>query len=166
MAQLVRVGDLEVPQDLDFEGRGARVRTVATLAGVLLLVVALLGGLGGSGPLADAEVTTPGGDADLSYSRFLQYGDPDELEIQIRRAHGGRADVAISNDYLSSVDVQDMSAQPLSTTVRGDATVYTFAVRPPAQVTFTIEARSIGRNEGRFYGPAGTVAPFTQWVYP
>jgi hypothetical protein len=166
MATLVRVGDLEVPQDLALERRNARIRAVATGAGLLLLVVACLGVLGRSGPLADADVTTPGGAARLSYARYLQYSTSDELSIRFQSADGGRAYVGFSNSYLASVNVQATSAQPTGVTVHPDRTVYAFAVDPPATVTFTIEPQSIGRMDGLVYGSNGTPASFSQWVYP
>jgi hypothetical protein len=166
VARLVRVGEIEVAQDLALEQREYHVRRVATVAALLLLVAALLGLLGGKGPFASADVATPTGDAQLTYHRFLQYSSPDELDVRFPRTAGNRASVGFSNDYLASVEIQDTSAQPESVTTSRDRTVYAFAARPGGEVTFSIQPQSIGRKHGVIYGPDGSAAGFSQWVYP
>jgi hypothetical protein len=166
MARLVRVGDIEVPFDPILERRGYRIRMVAAVVGGLLLVAALLGLLGGRGPLAETDVTTAAGDAELSYPRFLRYGSQDELHVQFARTRGDEASVAFSSDYLENVEVRSTSVQPSSVTTLADRTVYTFAAEPRAEVTFSVEPQAIGLSEGVVYGPGGSSASFGQWVYP
>jgi hypothetical protein len=166
MARLVRVGEIEVPFDPDLEQRAYRVRIVASVVGLLLLLAALLGVLGGRGPLASNDVTTAAGDAQLSYHRFLRYSSSDELQVQFPRVEGDRASVAFSNDYLNAVEVHSTSVQPSSVTSLADRTVYTFDAQPGAEVTFSVEPQEIGHSEGILYGPGGSSASFGQWVYP
>ena len=166
MARLVRVGDLEVPQDLRLERHGHALRRVAAVLGVLVLVAAVLGFLGGKGVFAANTIRTASGGATLTYDRFAQYTSPSELRVHLATGVGGTQRIAFSNRYLDGVEVQQTSAQPLSVTTLSDRTVYAFDVRPPADVTFSIQPQSIGIRKGVVYGPDGSSAPFTQWVYP
>jgi hypothetical protein len=166
VARLVRVGDIEVAQDLGLEQREYRLRRAASLVAVGLLLAALLGLLGGRGAFSAAKVATPAGDAELSYHRFLRDSSPDELDVRLPRTAHDRATVGFSNDYLDSMDIQDTSAQPQTVATTAGRTVYTFAARRGGDVTFSIQPQSIGEKHGVLYGPGGSAAGFSQWVYP
>jgi hypothetical protein len=161
MARLVRVGDLEVPQDLELERRDARIRRATMVVAGLILVLACLGLLGGDGVLASRTVSS--GTAELTFPRVLQYSDTAELDVRVR---GRDPAVGFSNGYLDAVEIQSASPPPLRVVAARDRMIYEFDLRPPATVTFTVEPRSIGSVRGIVYDAAGGSAAFGEWVNP
>jgi hypothetical protein len=162
VTRLVRVGDLDVPQDLALERRECRVRQAAAVLGALVLAAGLLGLFGGGGPLSEGQATTADG-VRLTYPRFAQLDTPGELSVRFTR---GPAKVALANAYLQTVRLQPTSVMPTRVTTLADRTVFTFDLHPPAKITFEVEPGSAGPAHGVVYGPDGSPAAFTQVVYP
>jgi hypothetical protein len=163
MTRLERVGDIDVPQDVPYERKAYRVRQVVAVVFAAVLVAALLGLLGRSGPLSDA--TARGDGLAVGYERFLRVKSPTQLDVQIG-AGGGPTRIAISRALLDELQVDGSSAQPQQTSLRPDRVVYTFDQQPPSQVTFVVEPQRAGRLRGTVYGPGGATVSFSQWVWP
>jgi hypothetical protein len=156
---------LELPQDPEQEHRAYVLRTVGAVVFAVLLAAGLLGLLGGGGPLGERREGNAGDGVVLRYERFLQWGRPDELHVRLGGG-AGRADVAISRDYLDGVDVAPAGVEPERTTTLPDRTVFTFDARAPAEIVFSIDPRKTGRRRGVVLGPGGSSATVDQWVYP
>lgn len=163
MTDSVRVGDIDLPQDLRYERRAYRVRQAASIGFGLLLVGGLLGLFGRSGVLS--ETTASDGALTVGYERFLRAKTPTELEVRLG-AGPESADVAISQGLLEDFRVEGYSVEPESTTALPDRVVYTFAQRPPSRVSFSLEPERAGRHRGTVYGPGGAAVEITQWVWP
>lgn len=162
MSKLARVGDLEISQDLAYERASLRLRRVAAVVWGLVLVAALLG-LFGTGPLSDAS--TSDGPLQAEYERFTRFGTTAELSIRPGGGEGN-TNIAISRAYLHDMVIDDIQPQPQGATVLPDRIVYTFDVRPPAEVKFFSTFREAGAQKATIWGPDGRRLSYTQFVYP
>jgi hypothetical protein len=159
---------LELDYDAGHERRTHRVRVVGAALGAVFLAAGLLGLLGGDGPLAEADRGGEAGAIHISYPRFAHWQSPDEFQVDVRPGgkRQGKTNIALSNSYLESVQIDAFSVEPDSVTALPDRTVFTFDLKPPASVTFDMEPQRIGRQSGVVYGPAGSSVPIVQWVHP
>jgi hypothetical protein len=161
--KLTQLGDIVVPQDLEYEQRAYRVRLVFAVVFGLVLVAALLGLLGRSGPLS--STTKSAGDVGVDYERFVRLQTPTELTVHVRGgAH--KTNVALSRSFLESFQVDSFSVDPESTAVTPDRVVYTFDQQAPSAVTVVLEPQRVGRQTGTIYGPGQNAVRISQWVWP
>jgi hypothetical protein len=163
VSRLVRVGDLEVTQDLAYERRSYRLRLTFAVVFALILLAGLLGVLGRSGPLSDTTAGTRG--LTLGYERFARLKTPTELRIRLD-AGNGATDIGISRGYYDDVRVRAFSVEPEESTTLPERVVLTFAQRPPSEVRIVVEPQRLGRHRGTLHGPGGRRVSFTQWVWP
>ncbi len=164
MPELIREGDIELAQHLEHERRAFAARKLATVLFVLLIVAALLGLLGRSGPLSDASARD-GSRLEVGYERFLRMDSATELEVSIG-AGSGPTELAFSSNYLEGFNVSGFSVEPASASVEADRVVYVFDQSAPSQVTFVLEPEEIGFQSATLYGPGGAELSFDQWVWP
>ena len=163
MTRLVRVGDIDVPQDLAHERRAYRARRLTAVVFGLVLAAALLGLLGRSGPLSDTSASAGG--LQVGYERFLRLDTPTELQIAIGVGQG-ETDIAISRALLDDLEIQSYSIEPQTTTALPDRVVFTFEQQPPSTVTLAVEPQRIGRLRGAVYGPGDARVSLSHWVWP
>lgn len=152
---------LEIHQDLGFQRRQSRVARIATLAFVLVGVAALLG-LTGSGPLSDARRDSQRG-LSVGYERFLRYGKATELELERRR---GTDEVRLSEAYLEGFDVDGLRPEPDGESTAAGRTIYTFEGEPPGKVTISLTPREIGLQRAEVSASRRGAVSFRQVVYP
>lgn len=162
MAEISRVGDLEIAQDLGYERRALRLRNVFAVVWGLIVVAALLG-LFGTGPLSDAR--TSDGPLRAEYERFTRFGTTSELSVAPGGGEGS-TNIAVSRAYLHDMVIDDIQPQPEGASVLSDRIVYTFDVQPPAEVKFFSTFREIGPQKATIWGPDGRRLSYTQFVYP
>lgn len=162
MAEIVRVGDLEIGQDLGYERRALRRRNVFAVIWALILIAALLG-IFGTGPLSSAR--TSDGPLQAEYERFTRFGTTTELSITPGGGEG-RTNIAISRGYLHDMVINDIQPQPQGATVLPDRIVYTFDAQPPAELKFFSTFREVGAQKATIWGPDGRSLSYTQFVYP
>ncbi len=164
-----RVGDLEVGQDLAFERRSWAVQRAAWAAICLVLLAALLGLLGGAGPLARARASA--GPLEVEYSRFARHGAPAELVIRLGReaARGGEARVWIEQAYLDGLRVATITPPPARVEAGDGRQTFIFALAEgdaPATIVFHTTPQTLGGRAGRLGLPGGPELSLGQLVYP
>ena len=165
-----RVGDLEIDQDMAFQERGWRLQRAAWVAMLLVIVAALLG-LFGTGPLSAATAGDDDGPLAVEYQRFVRHDGRTTVTVFVGggQAAGDQVEFAISADYLDGVEVMGISPEPEDVRVTGDRQVYVFAVEDPAQpieVAFSLKPREMGRLSGEVGVPGGQTVTFDQFSYP
>ena len=168
MASVQRVGDLEVGQDLKFQRRQWTIQRVSWIVMVVVVIAGLLGLLG-SGPLSDASAED--GPLQLDYGRFERKRKPTQLRIQVAAgtAQEGQFMLWLDEQYLQRVEIQNISPEPEQFQAGSDRTVYVFQVSDPSQpanVSFDIEPIAFGTFKGRLGLVDGPEIEFTQFVYP
>ncbi|KUP95777.1 hypothetical protein [Thermobifida cellulosilytica] len=144
-------------------------RTAWALAALLLLLA--LAGLFGGGPLSWAGAGSPDGVVHLSYDRFVRGYSPTTLEVSIapQAAREGRIRLGVSQEFLETVAVQNVTPQPLRVVGGGDALVYEFAAdraEQPLTVAFDLQAEQTGLHRAEVGAEGAQPVRFWQFVYP
>ena len=133
---------------------------------MLLLVIAALAGVFGSGLFSEAEVAGEG--VRVKYSRFTRVTKAVALDITLEHPTENTT-LAISREYLQSFEVSGILPQPVSSRTTREQHVFSFAIVPgePLHVTvqLTPSEGAFGFRNGRIGTPAG-VADFWQFVWP
>jgi hypothetical protein len=169
-SSLVRVGDLEINQNLDVQ------RTTWTLqrigwGGMALIVLAALSGMFGSGPLATTEVTDERGTFRLLYDRFGRYESESVLRLVLNpettKTH--RVTVEIDRAYWTSHAVEQITPEPLLSGIGIDGFLYTFetdAPSAPTVIVFRLRPKYLGAMDGRIRVNETVPLQFHQFMYP
>ena len=157
-------GSLQIRQDLPYQRRAHAVQRVLVLLFVLAFLAAVAG-VFGTGPVAHATVTAPGGTFSVEYDRFVRGAQSSSLQISPQTQSGGGGEIDISSAYLQAIQLSDVTPQPDSETERNDQLVLTFQNRLPAQVQVGISPKTIGLHEATIW-VRGKPVSFHQVVYP
>ena len=161
---LERVGDLQIVKDDDFERRNLVATRVAFAVLAVMVVAALLGVFGGTGPLAEATVRSE--QAAVDFDRFVRLGAPTQFHVTLAGEQGDMSNVALKSAYLSGFTVEGVTPQPDSQTAQPDRLVYTFDADAPAAVRLALTPREAGIQRGFVDTGLGDPVEFTQIVYP
>ena len=175
MAEMKRVGDLQVAEDLRAQRRNWAFAAVGSAVMVMVALVGLLGLFGGAGPLSRATV---GGQKDTiyiqEYERFLRFGKPTTLHVSLdttAAVEGGAIRLWINREYLKSVQVQEVDPQPDTVEATPERLVYVFDAKEgsegrPTEVTFELEPDEMGTLAGQVGLDGGASQTYEQFVYP
>ncbi len=169
MANLQRVGDLDISQDLDFQRRMWAVERVGWGVMALTALAALLG-LFGPGLFNNATVGSKEAPLWVEYKRFGRFQAPTTLRIHLRPDVGrdGKVRVSLNLDYLNGVQIQQVTPQPQIVEAGSKQLTYVFQVTEPNQpmaVTFHLQTQQIGLLSGQV-GLSKHELRFSQFIYP
>lgn len=135
-----------------------------------VVVLAALAGLLGPGPASDATARAPDGRVEVRYERFTHWLGSSSVELQVGAdpAHPDRAEVWISQEYLSGLLVEQAQPEPESWTPTGDGVVLAFPVTGPEPLSVELQVRpsGIGLLHGAVGLPGRDTLRFWQFVYP
>lgn len=160
---------LEINEDLDFQQRDWRIQRVGW--GILAAILcAALAGLLGPGPLSKAQVRG-GHSLDVEYERFLRHGAQSELLVKVASAgpRAGQVRVAISRDYLSGLDLHQVTPSPLRVLTAGQSIVYVFERVPgpgALHARFVFQPDQLGARAGGIAVDDGSRVSIRQFTYP
>lgn len=167
---IVRVGSLEIDQDLEFQ-RKAWVAQRVGWALMALFVLAAAVGLLGAGPLSHARAAIPGV-MTLEYERFARFESSETLTVRLDSAAtaGEVVRLSLNREFLDSAKIETVLPPPARVESAAGRLIYVFAMgepRVPLVVTFTFEPQDIGVHEGivRLESRDARIA-FRQLVYP
>lgn len=165
-----RIGDLELPQDLDFQRRSWIAQRIGWAIMVLVLLAALAGLLG-NGPLSIATAGRPGAPLQVEYGRFVRHGGPTQMDILLQPTalEEDTARVWVDREYLRGIEVERVIPEPESVEVTADRAVYVFKLNQPdqpASITFYITPDLVGAHTVRVGLDNGETLSFRQIVYP
>ena len=166
----VRIGDLDLNQDLDLQRKTWTVQRIGW-SGMALIVLAALAGVFGSGPLARTEVTDNPQTFRLSYDRFGRYEG--ELVLQLvltpEATKTNRVTVEIDRTYWISHAVEHITPGPLISSIGIDGFLYTFETNTPstpAVIVFRLRPKYIGVMDGRIRVNDSGPLQFHQFMFP
>jgi hypothetical protein len=162
--------DLELDEDLRFQKRQWKVQRVAWVVWVLVLVAAVAG-LFGSGPLSNGTIGEEGGPLWAEYQRFERHQGQSELKVFLGRgaASAGEGRVWLGRDFLEGIQLEAVTPPPLRVDAGPDRHIYVFPVTDPQQgtaVVFRFRPEALGRHQGRVGLPGGVELKFSRFVYP
>lgn len=171
MPELELIGQEPPADELDFHRKEWTIERVGWFLIALLVVAGLLGLLGRSGPLADAQVRTADGRVWLEYNRLTHRDTSARLHYTVDPAlvQNGAVQVWLGGDFFHEAQVEQVSPTPASMVTEGDTVVLTFEVRSPtAPLQFFIHYSIT--PPGTLKGQTGVVGAgpleFTTLVYP
>jgi hypothetical protein len=170
MPAIIRVGDLEVDQDLAFQQRSWTVQRIGWIIMPLLVLAALLGLLG-PGPLSSATVGSEAGPLWLEYDRFGHWERPTNLQLHLGAnvAAQGLARIWLDSAYVEKMQIEQVTPQPESVELAANRLIYTFQVAEPGQptfITFHLKPEKFGPNRGEVGLVEGSSLQFSQFIYP
>ena len=109
MAEMKRVGDLEVAEDLKAQRRNWAFAAVGSAVMVMVALAGFLGLFGGAGPLSRATVGNQNDTLYIQeYERFLRFGKPTTLQVSLDTAaavEGGEIRLWINRECLKSLQM-------------------------------------------------------------
>ena len=109
MAEMKRVGDLEVAEDLKAQRRNWAFATLGSAVMIMVALAGLLGLFGGAGPLSRATVGNQNDTLYIQeYERFLRFGKPTTLQVSLDTAaavEGGEIRLWINRECLKSLQM-------------------------------------------------------------
>jgi hypothetical protein len=166
----VRIGDLEINQDLDVQRTTWTVQRIGW-GGMVLIVLAALSGVFGSGPLARTEATNDQQVFRLLYDRFGRYEGELvlQLELTTEAMKTNRVTIEIDRTYWASHAVEHIIPGPLRASIGNEGFVYTFEINapsPPAMIAFRLRPKYLGALEGRIRVNDGVPLQFNQFMFP
>ncbi|HEX5545172.1 MAG TPA: hypothetical protein VFX10_06700 [Nitrospira sp.] len=169
-SSLVRIGDLEINQNLDVQRATWTFQRIGW-TGMAVIVLAALAGVFGNGPLAHTEVTADPHTVRLFYDRFGRYEG--ELVLQLwlgpETTTTNRVTVEIDRTYWASHAVEQISPEPLTSSIGDDGFRYTFETNTPstpAVIVFRLRPKYLGALEGRIRVNDVGLLQFHQFMFP
>jgi hypothetical protein len=168
-SDIIKVGSLEIDQDLQMQKKVWKYQRVGR-ALMALLVISAFVGLLGPGPLSNRIVTSPNGALTVKAERFVHTQSPVEVKAEFLQApKNGKAQLWISKSYLENVRVERIEPEPETVTAEGDRNVYTFNVGPGGQgsvVKFMFESEGLGSHELKIGYVGQGEAAIHQFMFP
>ena len=136
-----------------------------------LVLAALLGLLGGSGWLAEADLASSNGTLSLRYHRLEHYHDPTELELEVApgAVENGELRLWMDGRYARGLEIEHIIPEPDQVQIEPERVVYVFLVSQPT-APLTIQ---MAFQHGRFWRQSGQLGlvggdqlSFDHFVFP
>ena len=162
-------GDIQLSEDIKFQERYWKVQRLGW--GLFLLVLlAAIAGLLGSGPLSSRSASAPDGSLRAEYERFCRIERKSVLQAIAApsAAAGGRLRIWIVRDYLQRVDLERVVPQPERVETFPDRLLFTFAAADGQQsvIQFVLEPHAPGRQAISMGVEGKAAVSFRQFIYP
>lgn len=131
------------------------------------LLVAIMFGLLGNGPLSHAVEESPGSPLRMEYERFMRHRAPEKLRLTIQPS-SGTVSVLLDSQYAKKIDIKDITPTPEHVISDGTALTFVFNAgsSAPMYVEFHIQPEKVGKMEGWIALKDNPRQPFSQFVYP
>ena len=166
----MKIGELDVGQDLKFQKRSWRVERTGWIVGLLVVAAALLGLLG-QGPLSKAKAAAADNRLVVEYNRFERYQSPVHLNIQFLPAGSTNHEVRLWLDraFVEGIEMRHLDPEPETVEIDGERFVYVFQTGelPAAvKVFFHFEPNKFGKTPVRLGLVNGPTVEFSQFYFP
>lgn len=160
------VTSLQIDENLPGHRREWRVQRASWCVLALLLLMALAG-VFGSGPLSHTQLQATDGALQARYDRFVPREEDTQFDVALRPA-GGQAQLTLAQQYLSKVQIEQVTPQPERQVVSGDGLTLVFTSRgeQPVNVRISLRPKEFGRLDGWLAGGGSGRVAFRQLVYP
>lgn len=168
MAEPTKSNGLQLDSDVALQERMWLAERIGWILTALVLVAALLGAFGGSGPLNQGHYDDPDGSLSVKYQRMARHATETSLEVRFL-PQGRQAELWISNVSLEGLSLQRVLPEPQSVARNGDRTYFRFdAVTPsePLAVEFVVTPTGYGPLVLGIGATDRTAASMSVFVYP
>jgi hypothetical protein len=171
MAQKSQIDDLQLDQDLNFQHKEWYFQRLGWILIAFIAIAALLGVLGGPGPLSDTTVSDENGTFSLEYNRFGHLQEPFALHLHLDGEAVASSTIRIwlDQNYLQHVEVENVIPEPERVEVASDRLIYTFHTAEagqPVVLSFYVRPQESGSLEGQIGIESGSAHDFSQFIYP
>ncbi len=168
-SNLIRVGDLDINQDMRFQRRTWKVQRIGW-AVLAMMIVGAASGLFGGGPLSRSLADDPALPFTIEYERLGRYHSPQTLRLHLKRSAVAAEPftVWVSDDYAARIRIASASPDPVGVHLDGGGRSYRFSIDPSADghIILHFEAEIVGLLTGSIgHDPTHTVR-IAQWIYP
>jgi hypothetical protein len=163
-------GQFKSEGDFEHEVVEWRVERVAWVL-MLVLILAGLAGLLGSGPLSHAVARASGSALWAEYERFERRNAPSVIVIHLtpRTAQGETVRLWFNSGFFRNVNLERIDPQPERMEVGADRYIASFALNEPGGevlIRVHFEANEIGKMETKLGLEGGPSLHLSQFVYP
>jgi hypothetical protein len=164
----LRVGDLEIDQDLAIERKAWTAQRVGWGLMGLIIIAGVLGLFGGG---VFSKATVGAGGLTAEYERFCRRSAEQELRLEVapEEQRGGEAVVVFDREYLEAMELVDVLPEPRASTSGADEVRLTFAAASPGapiHVRVLSRPREVGRLHGRVGVEGGSAVELHHFTYP
>ena len=158
--------ELQLDQDFRQQKIEWRIQRVAWPLLAALLVAIMLGLLG-QGPLSKAQAGSADAGLTLDYHRFMRRLSPETLELQVQGT-SDRVRLRIDGAYLDAVDMERSFPEPQEVRSGRDETTMVFQAEPgqPVVVRLEVKPKDMGTIDGWMAVDDRPRQPFSHFVYP
>jgi hypothetical protein len=168
------VGNSSLKESLDselpFQRKQWRNERIGWAAMTVLILYALAGGLGGGGPLSNAEAVAVDGSAHVRYEKLARQLAPTSIDISVTQPPDGRpAQIHVSASYLSSMTVRSIVPEPDAMTVADNGYVFVFkrlSGVTDSKIHLQLEPQQMGAAKGWLVINNGEKLAIKQFVFP
>lgn len=164
-----RPDGFEVDEDVAFQQRDWKFERVGWIA-IALIVVAAMAGLFGRGGVSDAVAETTDGTLRVEYGRLMRHRAPSELTVHVRpRAGDTSVTIAINDDFLRAVRVEQLVPEPESQRSIVEHTLYTLPTGPGSsrvRLTLYFVPDDIGKRRLTITVPGRDSVQLGLFVFP
>lgn len=167
MAEPYNAKGLELDSDVPLQERLWRAERIAWALTVLILIVALLGGFGGSGPLSRGHYEDPSGRFEVEYLRLVRHST--KTTVSVRFQPSPTAELWFDNRYLEGISVERIQPEPQSVARSGDRTYFRFQTVAPGdalEVRLEVTPTGYGPLDLGLGVPEGPLARLSVFVFP
>lgn len=166
MAKVRKVGDLEIPTDLELQRITWTLQRWAWLGMAAILLAAVLGLFGG-GMFARAMVGQAGTRVD--FERFCRLDSPTTMDVRVAADSRGEARVWVDADYIDRGGIERVDPLPARVESSAEGLTYVATAAIPGESTrirFHLRPNRPGLLRGRIRTADGVDLKFTQFVHP
>lgn len=170
MSTIPPTDGLEITQDLAVQHKTWAIQRMgwATMA---LIIMAALGGLFGSGPLARMAVVDDQQLVRLEYDRFGRYEGELlwKLDLTPKATQTHRVTIQISRNYWTSHAIEQITPAPMTSSTSFDGFLYTFeldSLNAPAAIIVRLRPEYLGSLDGHIRVNDQGSLTFQQFIFP
>lgn len=165
-----RYADLELEHDISFQRKDWAAQRIGWVIMGLVVLAAMLGLLGGSGPLSSAVAVSDDGSLRVEYLRFIHLLEPNQIQLEIERPSGtDELRIGVNNAYLNYFSIDSVLPEPDHVEASDGMLIYVFQLDESAraiQVVFDLNPVTAGSLRAHMSLDSGSSVEFDQIIYP
>lgn len=165
------VQKIELQQDETFQRLEWKVQRVGWSLWLVIIIAALAGLLGGSGPLSQVSMLAGDGSLTIQHQRFVHHNQLTKIRLQVMQDLSDQKEVRIeiSGGLLAATHLQSIQPAPDQTFVSDHGTVLVFPLdqtRRCPEIILHLEFEEIGRSGGNIGLQSHSPVNVQTLVYP